>query len=115
VLVGGEEASRKEALRSLASRRLQPIEVSEVNGVASKQPIVAGAARQAAPHARDLLPFFTALTELTASGMSPGEAVRLLAMRVKEPRLKTLCTGDLGKPEGRPNPLARDGRFAGGL
>lgn len=87
-----EAASRKEALRVLASRRLQPIELNEVNGIATKQPIVAGAARQAAPRARDLLPFFTALTELTASGMSPGEAVRLLAMRVKEPRLKALCT-----------------------
>lgn len=86
-----EAASRKVALRILASRQLQPIDLSEVDLAVSKK-TTAGVPRQAAPRARDLLPFFTALTELTASGMSPGEAVRLLAMRVKEPRLKTLCT-----------------------
>ncbi len=86
-----EATSRKVALRMLASRQLQPIELSETTATIDQKKPGAGGARQATPRARDLLPFFTALTELTASGMSPGEAVRLLAMRVKDPRLKTLC------------------------
>lgn len=84
-------ATRKDALRSLIARNLQPIELTEGHAV-KKSPSSKGRARQVQPASRDLLPFFTALTELTNSGLSPGEAVRLLAMRLKAPRLKVLCT-----------------------
>jgi type II secretory pathway component PulF len=41
----------------------------------------------------DCLPFLEALHDLLVSGLSAGEAVRLLSIRVKEPRLRTLCVG----------------------
>lgn len=86
-----EAASRKAALRLLSTRQLQPIELSETTATSAQKKPTSIVARKVAPRAKDLLPFFTALTELTTSGMSSGEAVRLLAMRVKDPRLKALC------------------------
>lgn len=46
-----------------------------------------------APGRRERLPFLTALEDLTSSGLSAGEAVRLLSIRVKEPRLRALSAG----------------------
>lgn len=88
-------ATRREALRQLAVRSLQPVDLAE-QGAAAKPAggaIVSEPFRdsRATPRAQDLLPFLQALSELTTSGMSPGEAVRLLANRIKEPRLRTLC------------------------
>ncbi len=45
------------------------------------------------PRRRDRLPFLEALHDLTASGLSAGEAVRLLSVRLKEPAMKSLCQG----------------------
>lgn len=84
-------ATRKDALRLLSARNLQPVELKESQATPVKRAIK-GTARAVQPSSRDALPFFHALTELTQSGMSPGEAVRLLAMRLKDPRQKALCS-----------------------
>ncbi|MCF7689871.1 MAG: type II secretion system F family protein [Cephaloticoccus sp.] len=86
-------ATRKEALRMLAARGLQPLELKEKSGASAtaRAGAILRGRRDRQPLAKDLLPFLQALTELTSSGLSPGEAVRLLANRMKEPRLRTLC------------------------
>jgi type II secretory pathway component PulF len=90
-------ASRREALRMLAARGLQPVSLNErttakTAATPSHAPTSGSpASTKATPRADDLLPFLQSLSELTSSGMSPGEAVRLLANRIKEARLRTLC------------------------
>ncbi|MCC6416431.1 MAG: type II secretion system F family protein [Opitutaceae bacterium] len=90
-------ATRREALRLLAARGLQPVNLTERATVKTATanrpaaPIVAPAPAKANPRADDLLPFLQSLSELTSSGMSPGEAVRLLANRIKDARLRALC------------------------
>lgn len=89
--------TRREALRLLAARGLQPVSLTERTAAkaapakGSTSTIIAPAPAKEAPRADDLLPFLQSLSELTMSGMSPGEAVRLLANRIKEARLRTLC------------------------
>lgn len=84
--------SRREALRLLAARGLQPLDLAEPGSSSAVAAATVGrTVPTAAPQARDLLPFLQALAELTSSGLSSGEAVRLLAQRIKEPRLRTLC------------------------
>lgn len=98
-----EAPSRKDALRLLSARGLQVAAVNEIaaskNG---KAPTAAGPApsarvarRQNAlpPRRNECLPFLEALFDLATSGLSAGEAVRLLSVRIKEPRLRTLCIG----------------------
>jgi type II secretory pathway component PulF len=82
--------TRKDALRLLSARKLQPLELTEESSGGAAPPAAprTEAVRQAT--ARDLLPFLEALTELTTSGLSAGEAVRLLAARLKERRLRAL-------------------------
>ncbi len=90
-----EAPSRRDALRLLAARGLQVAAVNETGAAP------AAAARAAAPavlHAVPLtrkqrLPFLEALHDLVTSGMSAGEAVRLLSVRIKDPGLRLLCTG----------------------
>lgn len=85
--------SRKEALRILAARQLQPLHLEETSGAgaATAAPVEQAVATPGRPPgARDLLPFLQALSELTSSGLSAGEAVRLLAMRLKAKRLRGL-------------------------
>lgn len=90
-------SSRREALRLLAARGLQPVSLNErtaakTAATPSHTPTSGSpASTKATPRADDLLPFLQSLSELTSSGMSPGEAVRLLANRIKEARLRTLC------------------------
>jgi type II secretory pathway component PulF len=45
------------------------------------------------PRRKERLPFLQALSDLTTSGLSAGEAVRLLSVRLKEPALRALCAG----------------------
>lgn len=45
------------------------------------------------PSRRERLPFLIALEDLTSSGLSAGEAIRLLSIRVKEPQLRALSSG----------------------
>src|ERR1019366_8778626 len=52
-----------------------------------------GVRPEAMPRQADRLPFLESLHDLTTSGLSAGEAVRLLSIRIKEPRQRTLCEG----------------------
>jgi type II secretory pathway component PulF len=93
--------SRKDALRLLSARGLQVSSVTELAGAPGKaRPTAKPAAAPAraarprateAPRRAECLPFLEALYDLLASGLSAGEAVRLLSVRIKEPRLRTLC------------------------
>ena len=97
--------SRKDALRLLSVRGLTPVHVSEAAGrpVAGKRkPAAAPSATSASPFAakvpqaasltrRERLPFLEALVDLTTSGLSAGESVRMLSVRIKEPRQRLLC------------------------
>ncbi|HEY1764485.1 MAG TPA: type II secretion system F family protein [Opitutaceae bacterium] len=99
--------SRKDALRLLSARGLAVASVSEpASGAAPTSPTRRPAApapaepasafgpRSAtAPRRAERLPFLEALHDLTSSGLSAGEAVRLLSIRIKEPRLRVLCEG----------------------
>jgi type II secretory pathway component PulF len=92
--------SRKDALRLLSARGLQPLQLNELT--ASGKAVAAPAAASK-PSALSLvtgkdaqfsrahfLPFLQALSELTTSGLSAGEAVRLLALRLKDKSLRGL-------------------------
>ncbi len=102
--------SRRDALRKLQTRGLQPTRLDESTGAAPKAarsrrpggtPSPAGApassaasapsARSTAPTAKERLPFLEALADLVRGGLSAGEAVRLLSVRVSQPRLRALC------------------------
>ena len=102
--------SRKDALRLLAARGLHVTNVAEEAAVhktaAGKKPGSASApsgvvrAQDSALNAsntnltrKQRLPFLQALHDLTGSGLSAGESVRLLSARLKEPALRALCTG----------------------
>jgi len=103
-----EAASRKDALRVLAARGLQVSAVTEAGGAAT------AAARADQPAGRrtiilnrkQRLPFLEALHDLVSSGMSAGEAVRLLSVRIKEPGLRQL-TGGLWEKLSEGAPLSR--------
>jgi type II secretory pathway component PulF len=105
-----EAPSRKDALRLLTTRGLQVAAVSEIagapgkaaagkeakNGAAPASAKLSRAARRAAalpPTNKERLPFLEALFDLMTSGLSAGEAVRLLSIRIKEPQLRSLCAG----------------------
>ncbi len=100
-----EAPSRRDALRVIAARGLQVSSVAEVGGATVKaaakekpeQPSTFSALTRSrgsrTPRRAECLPFLEALHDLLSSGLSAGEAVRLLSMRVKEPRLRTLCAG----------------------
>jgi general secretion pathway protein F len=104
-----EAPTRKDALRLLGARGLQVASVNEVAAGAPppKRRAAAGNGQPAAPAparasrrgrgepptSKECLPFLEALYDLATSGLSAGEAVRLLSVRIKEPRLRTLCIG----------------------
>lgn len=110
-----EAPSRRDALRLLAARGLQVLSANEaVAPVAKKKARTASAAPsvkttsggdKALDH-KLRLPFLEALNDLTTSGMSAGEAVRLLALRIKEPALRNLC-GSLWERLSEGAPLSR--------
>jgi general secretion pathway protein F len=106
--------SRKDALRLLSARGLNVGVVAEASsGAAAAAPASfprrkaptppSDTAKAAAPTAKngadttpkrsERLPFLESLHDLTSSGLSGGEAVRLLSMRIKEPRQRALCEG----------------------
>jgi general secretion pathway protein F len=100
--------TRKDALRLLTARGLTPVHVSEastrptpgkrktkstspssgsqLSALSSKLPAAASLT------SRERLPFLEALVDLTTSGLSAGESVRMLSVRIKEPRQRLLCT-----------------------
>jgi type II secretory pathway component PulF len=112
-----EAPSRRDALRVLGSRGVQVSSVTELNApTATKDKKAARTKRAAekadakeeasgsfqlsfstkkdnAPRAGERLPFLEALYDLTTSGLSAGEAVRLLSVRITDPRLKRLSGG----------------------
>ena len=106
-----EAPARKDALRLLAARGLQVASVTEIAaGPAAKKSTPAAKAAKTdaaattparavfgvgstAPTRRECLPFLEALHDLAISGLSAGEAVRLLSVRIKEPKLRALCAG----------------------
>ena len=100
--------SRRDALRRLQTRGLQPTRLDETAGAkpsrakkpsspASKpEPAVSAPAARASaaklePTVKERLPFLEALADLVRGGLSAGEAVRLLSVRVSQPRLRALC------------------------
>ena len=107
--------TRKDALRLLGARGLTPVQVSETTtrtaaakrkslfkkpGAGSRSEPAGSPASSLRPSAvpqassltrRERLLFLEALVDLTTSGLSAGESVRLLSMRIKEPRLRLLC------------------------
>lgn len=99
--------SRKDALRLLSARGLAVASVSEPTTPAAapapsrrasapaptEAPSAFGPRSATAPRRAERLPFLEALHDLTSSGLSAGEAVRLLSIRIKEPRLRMLCEG----------------------
>ncbi|MBS0662047.1 MAG: type II secretion system F family protein [Verrucomicrobia bacterium] len=91
-----EAPTRKDALRLLAARGLQVIAVHEAGAGAAPAAAPAAAAgrnRVVTVTRKHRLPFLEALRDLLTSGLSAGEAVRLLSIRIKEPGLHTLCVG----------------------
>jgi type II secretory pathway component PulF len=86
--------SRREALRRLQTRGLRPIKVEEV-GAARREtegPSAKGGAEED-PTAAECLPFLEAMADLVRSGMSAGESLRLLSLRLQKSRLRNLCAG----------------------
>jgi type II secretory pathway component PulF len=90
-----EAPSRKDALRLLAARGLQVVAVQEAGGAGGRAAkVAAGAGAEPVELTRKhRLPFLEALHDLLTSGMSAGEAVRLLSVRIKDPGLRTLSGG----------------------
>lgn len=91
-----EAPARRDALRKLQARGLKPVKVEESGAaVRAKE-----SAREGGPADKDLipteaecLPFLEAMADLVRSGMSAGEALRLLALRLQKSRLRALCAG----------------------
>lgn len=108
--------SRRDAARLLAARGLQVLSATETaaapaRGKAPKSAAKPAPGRPAADGGLALtrkqrLPFLEALSDLVTSGMSAGEAVRLLSLRIKEPALRTLC-GALWERLSEGAPLSR--------
>jgi type II secretory pathway component PulF len=105
-----EAPARRDAMRVLAVRGLQVIDLSEVSAGGVTRPAAAPSQLRPAANAkfssRERLPFLQALVDLIASGMPAGEAVRLLSLRIKEPGLRAVC-GRLWERLGEGLPLSR--------
>lgn len=106
-----EAISRRDAIRLLSARGLRPLEVAESEARPSRvesrptkakesaEPATSGLKSQVSGlsggrrvWSRKLrLPFLDALARLVGGGLSAGEAVRLLAVRLQEPPLQSLA------------------------
>ncbi|MGA2445537.1 MAG: type II secretion system F family protein [Opitutaceae bacterium] len=109
VSAGLDASSRKEALHVLAARGLTPLRLDEsAADIGNRKPEsgkkaaavntspVSGIRNPKSPahlSRAQRLPFLQALSDLTGSGLSAGEAVRLLSQRLQEPALRALCQG----------------------
>ncbi|QYM78331.1 type II secretion system F family protein [Horticoccus luteus] len=101
--------TRRDALRMLSARGVRVLSVEEQ--AENVRPARDGAAAKTKPPAKvaaarlrrertavvlrrkERLSFLQALHDLTSSGLSAGESVRLLSHRIKEPALRALCGG----------------------
>lgn len=105
--------SRRDAIRKLQTRGLQPVRLEEAGAAApvrsrarkpaasappssAAQPTRAKASAKLEPTTKERLPFLEALADLVRGGLSAGEAVRLLSVRVSQPRLRALCAAVWG-------------------
>jgi len=90
-----EAPARRDAMRVLAARGLQVLDLAEATAGNPRPTEAAVALPRVAANVkfstRECLPFLQALADLIASGMPAGEAVRLLSQRLKEPRLRAVC------------------------
>ncbi len=102
--------TRRDAVRRLQTRGLQPVRIQE-DGAPAKKPARPNAGKRpavtdtppaalntrfdskTAPTRAERLPFLEALADLIRSGMSAGEAIRLLALRLQHPRQRALFAG----------------------
>lgn len=109
-----EAPSRRDALRKLQARGLQPVRLDETGATgpaktarprrASATPAptanmpapVGGQGGKFEPRPAERLPFLEAMADLVRGGLSAGEAVRLLSVRVSQPRLRTLAASVWG-------------------
>jgi type II secretory pathway component PulF len=117
-----EAPSRKEAVRLLAARGLTVSTLDELGGTpgaapparrraggsaaAAPSPSFLSNAADTTPRRAERLPFLESLHDLTTSGLSAGEAVRLLSVRIKEPRQRALA-GALWARLSEGSPLSR--------
>ncbi|MFZ5496591.1 MAG: type II secretion system F family protein [Verrucomicrobiota bacterium] len=85
--------NRRDALRQLAARGLKPVKIEDAAGARpGRTEAAAGGTDLSTLSRREHLPFLEALHELTAGGLSAGEAVRLLSARLKEKNLRLLSS-----------------------
>jgi len=94
-----EAPTRRDALRLLSARNLQPVRVEEASGGKPRKREKAPETGTQLSRKNERLPFLEALHDLTTSGLSAGEAVRLLSVRIKDPRLKGLSRAMEGFPD----------------
>jgi general secretion pathway protein F len=96
--------TRRDAIRLLAGRGLQVANLAETSAGGASRVEASPAksqgfdvsfskSRASEPRRLERLPFLESLNDLTTSGLSAGEAVRLLSVRIKEPRLRQLSSG----------------------
>lgn len=102
-----EAPTRKDAVRRLQARGLQPLKLTERKGgkaksrkalaknkAAKPKPVAAASTSSSSRKTKfsraHRLPFLQSLYDLTSSGLSAGEAIRLLSQRIKDPALRAL-------------------------
>lgn len=91
-----ESPTRREALRKLQTRGLKPAKVEEAGAAGrAKEAIREGgpADKDLQPTEAECLPYLESMADLVRAGMSAGEALRLLALRLQKSRLQVLCAG----------------------
>lgn len=91
-----ESPTRREALRKLQTRGLKPAKVEEAGAAGrAKEAIREGgpADKDLQPTEAECLPYLESMADLVRAGMSAGEALRLLALRLQKSRLRVLCAG----------------------
>ena len=91
-----DSQTRRDALRKLQARGLKPVKVEESGAaVRAKESAREGgsADKDLLPTEAECLPFLESMADLVRSGMSAGEALRLLALRLQKSRLRALCAG----------------------
>jgi len=87
-----EAPHRRDALRKLQMKDLKPLKVEEV-GAAKKENTTDRNSKETEPTAAECLPFLESMADLVRSGMSAGESLRLLSLRLQKSRLRNLCSG----------------------
>ncbi len=87
-----EAPHRRDALRKLQMKDWKPLKVEEV-GAAKKEKTSDRNSKETEPTAAECLPFLESMADLVRSGMSAGESLRLLSLRLQKSRLRNLCSG----------------------